>query len=163
MRRGISLPGKRTLYLCAKSCQDSQGCVEDFNKHKHISFLSCRLITDREDRYTTLDQVKQHPWLAGLDWDNLRCTEASFVPVLQTPMDTSYFDDFSNPADMAGYKEVMLRQAQVHYAEIAASAASSDVVGGTNNYSSGSLPYLLRVQDPWKGAFVGFTFRHQRK
>ncbi|KAG0350071.1 hypothetical protein BG005_010402 [Podila minutissima] len=135
----------------------------EFNLTDEAWDLITRLITDREDRYTTLDQVKQHPWLAGLDWDNLRCTEASFVPVLQTPMDTSYFDDFSNPADMAGYKEVMLRQAQVHYAEIAASAASSDVVGGTNNYSSGSLPYLLRVQDPWKGAFVGFTFRHQRK
>ncbi|KAF9334076.1 hypothetical protein BG006_002740 [Podila minutissima] len=135
----------------------------EFNLTDEAWDLITRLITDREDRYTTLDQVKQHPWLAGLDWDNLRSIEASFVPVLQTPMDTSYFDDFSNPADMAGYKDVMLRQAQVHDAEIAASAASSDVVGGTNNYSSGSLPYLLRVQDPWKGAFVGFTFRHQRK
>lgn len=138
--------------------------VKDFNKHGHISFLSYRLITDREDRYTTLDQVKKHPWMAGLDWDNLRSTEASFVPVLKTPMDTSYFDDFSNPEDMASYKEVMLRQAQVHDAEIAASAASSAVIGGSNNNcSSGSLPYVLRVQDPWKGAFVGFTFRHQRK
>lgn len=76
-------------------------------------------------------------------------------------MDTSYFDDFSNPDDMAGYKDVMLRQAQVHDAEIAAASAfaSSSAVGSYN----GSLPYVLRVQDPWKGAFVGFTFRHQRK
>ncbi|KAF9203912.1 hypothetical protein BGZ59_001363, partial [Podila verticillata] len=121
------------------------------------------LIADREDRYTTLDQVKQHPWLAGLDWDNLRSTKASFVPVLATPMDTSYFDDFSNPDDMAGYKDVMLRQAQVHDAEMAASAAASSSAVGSHNDSSGSLPYVLRVQDPWKGAFVGFTFRHQRK
>ncbi|KAG0074053.1 hypothetical protein BGZ92_003545 [Podila epicladia] len=134
----------------------------EFNLTDEAWDLITRLITDREDRYTTLDQVKKHPWLAGLDWDNLRSIEASFVPVLQSPMDTSYFDDFSNPADMAGYKDVMLRQAQVHYAEIAASAASSAVVGGANNCSSGSLPYILRVQDPWKGAFVGFTFRHQR-
>lgn len=125
--------------------------------------FSGRLIADREDRYTTLDQVKQHPWLAGLDWDNLRSTEASFVPVLATPMDTSYFDDFSNPDDMAGYKDVMLRQAQVHDAEIAASDAASSSAVGSHNGSSGSLPYVLRVQDPWKGAFVGFTFRHQWK
>ncbi|KAG0329505.1 hypothetical protein BG000_012083, partial [Podila horticola] len=138
--------------------------VYDTEENLEFNLTDEALITDREDRYTTLDQVKQHPWMAGLDWDNLRSTEASFVPVLKTPMDTSYFDDFSNPEDMASYKEVMLRQAQVHDAEIAASAASSVVVGGSNNNcSSGSLPYVLRIQDPWKGAFVGFTFRHQRK
>ncbi|KAG0019040.1 hypothetical protein BGZ81_009954 [Podila clonocystis] len=135
----------------------------EFNLTDEAWDLVTRLITDREDRYTTLDQVKRHPWLAGLDWGNLRSTEASFVPVLKTPMDTSYFDDFSNPADMAGYKDVLLRQAQVHDADIAASAASSAAVGEINNISSGSLPYVLRVQNPWKGAFVGFTFRHQRK
>jgi hypothetical protein len=31
-----------------------------------------RLITDREERYTTLQQVKDHPWFAGLDWTKLR-------------------------------------------------------------------------------------------
>ncbi|KAI9235265.1 MAG: kinase-like protein [Podila humilis] len=135
----------------------------EFNLTDEAWDLITRLIADREDRYTTLDQVKQHPWLAGLDWDNLRSTKASFVPVLATPMDTSYFDDFSNPDDMAGYKDVMLRQAQVHDAEMAASAAASSSAVGSHNDSSGSLPYVLRVQDPWKGAFVGFTFRHQRK
>ncbi|KAF9387539.1 hypothetical protein CPC16_006986 [Podila verticillata] len=135
----------------------------EFNLTDEAWDLITRLIADREDRYTTLDQVKQHPWLAGLDWDNLRSTKASFVPVLATPMDTSYFDDFSNPDDMAGYKDVMLRQAQVHDAEMAASAAASSSAAGSHNDSSGSLPYVLRVQDPWKGAFVGFTFRHQRK
>ena len=105
-------------------------------------------------------------------------------------MDTSYFDDFSNPEDMMGYKDVLLRQAQVEDAEEKAAAAEAEKrqaeeeqqqtclnqqqsgregggwgggVGGAGGGSYGSLPHILRVQEPWKGAFVGFTFRHQQK
>ncbi|KAG0017140.1 hypothetical protein BGZ82_000838 [Podila clonocystis] len=167
LRGGLLVPGLYPIRVSGRRVlkrpvYDTEENLE-FNLTDEAWDLVTRLITDREDRYTTLDQVKQHPWLAGLDWGNLRSTEASFVPVLKTPMDTSYFDDFSNPADMAGYKDVLLRQAQVHDAEIAASAASSAAVGEINNISTGSLPYVLRVQNPWKGAFIGFTFRHQRK
>lgn len=31
-----------------------------------------RLIADRDERYTMLQQVKDHPWFAGLDWTMLR-------------------------------------------------------------------------------------------
>ncbi|KAI8601050.1 kinase-like protein, partial [Dissophora ornata] len=85
----------------------------EFNLTDEAWDLITWLITGREERLTTMEQVKDHPWLAGLDWSNLRSTPASFVPVLSTPMDTSYFDDFSNPEDMLGYKDVLLRQAQV--------------------------------------------------
>ncbi|KAK3814763.1 MAG: kinase-like protein, partial [Linnemannia gamsii] len=158
----------------------------EFNLTDEAWDLMTRLITDREERYTTLQQVKDHPWFAGLDWTKLREMKASFVPVLSTPMDTSYFDDFSNPEDMVGYKDVLERQAQVEDAEEKAAAAAAEAaaeaeqgrsdqdgvqarggrVGGgidsiynNKNGSSGSLPYVLRVQDPWKGAFVGFSYR----
>ncbi|KAF8931310.1 hypothetical protein BGZ58_007710 [Dissophora ornata] len=156
----------------------------EFNLTDEAWDLITWLITGREERLTTMEQVKDHPWLAGLDWSNLRSTPASFVPVLSTPMDTSYFDDFSNPEDMLGYKDVLLRQAQVQEAEAAAAAAaastsSSKARGATSaetfsdpedsglqrhglGQSNESLPQILRVQDPWKGAFVGFTFRHHR-
>ncbi|KAG0200488.1 hypothetical protein BGX33_010974 [Mortierella sp. NVP41] len=161
----------------------------EFNLSDEAWDLMIRLIMYREERYTTLQQVKDHPWFAGMDWTKLRDMRASFVPVLSTPMDTSYFDDFSNPEDMAGYKDVLLRQAQVEDAEEKAALAeeaermhareqgncegggggmSSLDHGGTRGggggggQSHGSLPYILRVQDPWKGAFVGFTFRHQQ-
>ncbi|KAF9109246.1 hypothetical protein BGX27_007836 [Mortierella sp. AM989] len=120
-----------------------------------------------DERYTTLQRVQEHPWLAGLDWNNLRSMPASFVPVLSTPIDTSYFDDFSNPDDMMGYKDVKLRQAQVQEAEAAADANAGSLAGQGSlqdqdfcSGSNSSLPQILRVQDPWKGAFVGFTFRH---
>ncbi|KAF9550514.1 hypothetical protein EC957_000188 [Mortierella hygrophila] len=150
----------------------------EFNLTDDAWDLMTRLITDREERYTTLQQVKDHPWFAGLDWTKLRDMEASFVPVLSTPMDTSYFDDFSNPEDMVWYKDVLLRQAQVEDAEEKAAEAerrqepSSRMDRGGDNAigcgvggggSSESLPYILRVQDPWKSSFVGFTFRHQQQ
>ncbi|KAG0069319.1 hypothetical protein BGZ89_003111 [Linnemannia elongata] len=150
----------------------------EFNLTDEAWDLMTRLITDREERYTTLQQVKDHPWFAGLDWTKLRNMKASFVPVLSTPMDTSYFDDFSNPDDMVGYKDVLLRQAQVDDAEEKAAEAErrqepssqrdrggDNAIGGGvgGGGSSGSLPYILRVQDPWKSSFVGFTFRHQQQ
>lgn len=42
-----------------------------------------RLITDREERYTTLQQVKDHPWFAGLDWTKLR--DMVSLTVIHTP------------------------------------------------------------------------------
>ncbi|KAH7049744.1 kinase-like domain-containing protein [Linnemannia elongata] len=126
----------------------------EFNLTDEAWDLMTRLITDREERYTTLQQVKDHPWFAGLDWTKLRNMKASFVPVLSTPMDTSYFDDFSNPDDMVGYKDVLLRQAQVDDAEEKAAEAERRQEPSSQRD---------RVQDPWKSSFVGFTFRHQQQ
>ncbi|KAG0345561.1 hypothetical protein BG004_003585 [Podila humilis] len=133
----------------------------EFNLTDEAWDLITKLIADRGDRTTSLEQVKGHPWLAGLDWSKLRTTKASFVPVLSTPMDTSYFDDFTNPEDMAGYKDVLLRHAHHHHAATVGATSSSATTGGDD--ICGSLPRMLRAQDPWKGAFVGFTFRHQHK
>lgn len=36
--------------------------------------------------------LKEHPWFAGLDWDNLAKAKAAFVPQLDCESDTSYFD-----------------------------------------------------------------------
>lgn len=38
------------------------------------------------------DEVKRHPFLAGIDWVNLRTEEANFVPQVQDPESTDYFD-----------------------------------------------------------------------
>ncbi|KAG0313445.1 hypothetical protein BGZ99_008892 [Dissophora globulifera] len=136
----------------------------EFNLTDEAWDLITSLIADRDERFTTVQQVKNHPWMAGLDWANLRSMPASFVPVLATPMDTSYFDDFSNPEDMVGYKDVLLRQVQVQEAESASVDREQEDQRGEEGgcmQVGGPLPQILRVQDPWRGAFVGFTFRHQ--
>ena len=38
------------------------------------------------------DEVKRHPFLAGTDWENVRSTEANFVPQVVDPESTDYFD-----------------------------------------------------------------------
>lgn len=38
------------------------------------------------------DEVKRHPFLAGTDWQNVRTTEANFVPQVADPESTDYFD-----------------------------------------------------------------------
>ena len=37
-------------------------------------------------------ELQEHPWFAGLDWDNLARAKAAFVPQLDCESDTSYFD-----------------------------------------------------------------------
>lgn len=38
------------------------------------------------------DEVKRHPFLTGVDWQNVRSTEANFVPQVADPESTDYFD-----------------------------------------------------------------------
>jgi cell cycle protein kinase DBF2 len=59
------------------------------------------------------------------------------VPELDSETDAGYFDDFSNEADMAKYKEVHDKQA--------------------------ALESMADREDPMsKSLFVGFTFRHRK-
>lgn len=72
-----------------------------------------------------------------MDWETLRETRAPFVPELDSETDAGYFDDFSNEADMAKYKEVHdKQQALENLAE--------------------------REEEMSKSLFVGFTFRHRK-
>lgn len=47
---------------------------------------------------STLDDVKQHPFYAGIPWDTLRDNPSPFVPALDSEVDTGYFDNFEDPA-----------------------------------------------------------------
>lgn len=38
------------------------------------------------------DEVKSHPWFAGLEWDKVAATEAAFIPQVTDPESTDYFD-----------------------------------------------------------------------
>ncbi|KAG7449181.1 kinase-like protein [Guyanagaster necrorhizus] len=61
------------------------------------------------DRRLNVDQIKQHPFFYGVDWDSLRQIDAPFVPHLRSITDTSYFptDEIDQapeelPADTGG-------------------------------------------------------------
>ncbi|EGF78320.1 hypothetical protein BATDEDRAFT_13242, partial [Batrachochytrium dendrobatidis JAM81] len=87
----------------------SESLVETYGKimnHKVFDnnlwyFLQFILICASEERLgkNGIDEIKSHPWFAGIPWSDLRdsksCT-APFVPELSGPEDTRYFEDEEN-------------------------------------------------------------------
>lgn len=94
-------------------------------------------INARSKRFSNIGDIRAHQYFAEVDWDALRETKAPFVPELDSETDAGYFDDFSNEADMAKYKEVHDKQMALE------SMAERDEAMG-------------------KSLFVGFTFRHRK-
>ncbi|KZV61243.1 AGC/NDR protein kinase [Peniophora sp. CONT] len=72
-----------------------------------------RLIAHASVRYSSLDDLKSHPFYNGAYWKDLRSMPAPFVPALDSEIDTGYYDDFTSPEDMAKYAEVIEKQRNV--------------------------------------------------
>ena len=99
-----------------------------------------RLLTDREHRLGLYgaEEIKAHPFFAGIDWTSLREQQAPFVPKLTSPLDTRYFDEFNNdgqrPCDQS-------------------KAAEDKIAAVQPNNDSNTVRMKKDV------AFVGFTYR----
>ncbi|KAK0749514.1 serine/threonine-protein kinase sid2 [Schizothecium vesticola] len=94
-------------------------------------------INSRSKRFSNIKDIYDHQYFAEVDWVILRETKAPFVPELDSETDAGYFDDFSNEADMAKYKEV-------HEKQMALETMAD------------------RDEEMNKALFVGFTFRHRK-
>ena len=68
------------------------------------------LVAAKDNRFKNITEIHQHEYFAEVDFTNLREQKAPFVPELDSETDAGYFDDFSNEADMAKYKEVHDKQ-----------------------------------------------------
>ncbi|KAL1889094.1 rim15, signal transduction response regulator [Sporothrix stenoceras] len=52
-----------------------------------------RLGANRDEKYASGgEEIRSHPWFEDLKWDTLLQDEAQFVPQLENPEDTEYFD-----------------------------------------------------------------------
>ncbi|KAL8732404.1 MAG: hypothetical protein Q9166_002802 [cf. Caloplaca sp. 2 TL-2023] len=99
--------------------------------------LITRCVNSKSKRFKNINEIYKHVYFAEVDWSKLKEQRAPFVPDLDSETDAGYFDDFSNEADMAKYKEVHDKQAALE------NMADRDEKMG-------------------KGLFVGFTFRHRK-
>lgn len=59
--------------------------IQSGSAHSHH-----RLITGA-DRRLNVEQIKNHPFFYGVDWNAIRQIDAPFVPRLRSITDTSYF------------------------------------------------------------------------
>ncbi|KAI9095122.1 serine/threonine protein kinase, AGC family [Phlyctochytrium arcticum] len=119
------------------------GADEEFNLSDAAWSLITSLITNASSRLSNLDQVSSHPFFASYDLGALRSEGSKivppFVPHLATATDTTYFDDFEDPKDMAMYKEVQERMREM------------ERKGGVVDGEGAGL----------RKEFVGFTFKHK--
>ena len=99
-----------------------------------MSHPTIRLIAHASVRYSSLDDLKSHPFYDGTYWKDLRAMPAPFVPALDSEIDTGYYDDFTSPQDMEKYAEVIEKQRHVER--------------------------VKEKEEPTaRGVWVGFTFR----
>src|ERR1700676_3443625 len=54
-----------------------------------------RMVCDANKRIT-FEEMKQHPFFKGINWDTIRSTKAPIIPQLQSDIDTSHFDKFED-------------------------------------------------------------------
>ncbi|GKZ19324.1 hypothetical protein AbraIFM66951_005553 [Aspergillus brasiliensis] len=99
--------------------------------------LITKLVASKEKRFKNIQEIHAHDYFSEVDFNHLREQRAPFVPELDSETDAGYFDDFTNEADMAKYKEVHDKQR--------------------------ALEEMAERDDKMsKGLFVGFTFRHRK-
>ncbi|BDD61635.1 hypothetical protein MAP00_006673 [Monascus purpureus] len=99
--------------------------------------LITKLVASKEQRFKNIHEIHNHEYFNEVDFTKLREQRAPFVPDLDSETDAGYFDDFTNDADMAKYKEVHDKQ-----------RALEEMADRDEKMS--------------KGLFVGFTFRHRK-
>lgn len=73
---------------------------EDVNVSPDAVDLLQQLLTDASKRIGTrsggIQEIKDHPFFNGVDWDNIRNVDAPFKPQVSTTLDTKYFDEFDD-------------------------------------------------------------------
>ncbi|KAG0257777.1 Serine/threonine-protein kinase MRCK alpha [Mortierella polycephala] len=128
---------------------DAQSGGKPYGKEKNLSFdkvtdisseckdIITRLLARKENRLgkNGVEEIKAHPFFKGVDWDNIRKAVPPFLPIIETPDDTSNFrfDD-----DHDGIDETMQDK-------------QSTVVDYRGN--------LLRRFEGYNLAFIGYTYQ----
>ncbi|KAL3230711.1 Cell cycle protein kinase DBF2 [Nakaseomyces bracarensis] len=95
-----------------------------------------RLIADPINRLKSFEHVKRMSYFTEIDFNGLRELSPPFIPQLDSEIDAGYFDDFTNEADMAKYKDVFNRQTKLE-AMVDDGSVDSKLVGFTFRHRNG--------------------------
>jgi len=135
---------------------------------------------------SSLFQVQAHPFFCNdIKFKDLRTKKGAkppFVPELESDIDTTYFDDFSDPKDLLLYKDIIAKQ-ELENKEtdenIGESREGSDISefknGILNKLKNKNVKQLFGIgsdnkknkqaMDPedeeLRREFIGFTYRHK--
>ncbi|KAF8165464.1 hypothetical protein B0H34DRAFT_689303 [Crassisporium funariophilum] len=109
------------------------------------------------------DEVKAHPFFAGIDWEKVTTTEAAFIPQVSDPESTDYFDPRGAiPQLFHDDDQVALQNASGHGSPVAGSSMpppsmpmpiagrEGPLSGGSDDFGSFSfknLPVLKQAND----------------
>ncbi|KAJ3020097.1 UNVERIFIED_CONTAM: hypothetical protein HDU68_010351 [Siphonaria sp. JEL0065] len=141
----------------------------EFNLSDVAWNLVIKLIALPKDRITSLSTLQNQPFFTNFPFTDLRISIPPFIPQLTSSIDTSYFDDFSNPNDMQMYKEVKERQAKLEQklqeGTVKSTNAGSGFLKRLGSIGIGGSPVLQhqagRDDEGLRAAFVGFTYKHK--
>ena len=66
------------------------------NLSREATDLLKKLVNDPEIRLgrNGADEIKRHPFFAGMDWDNLRKVKSPYIPSVTSEISTENFDKF---------------------------------------------------------------------
>jgi serine/threonine kinase 38 len=67
---------------------------EDIKVSEAAIDLMRKLLCDPQDRIKDINEMKQHPFFKGIEWEQIRQQQAPFLPDLKSDEDHSYFDAF---------------------------------------------------------------------
>jgi serine/threonine protein kinase len=116
-----------------------EGADEEFNLSDNAWDLISKLICKYDQRIKNPTTLQQQKFFNGIEFENFRvpgCFTVPLIPILRDDQDTAYFDDFSNPKDMALYGEIKKKEQQ--------------------------MAQELEGMNVLQSAFCGFTFQHRK-
>ncbi|CAN3377441.1 hypothetical protein DIURU_003318 [Diutina rugosa] len=97
--------------------QETLNIPEDIHLSPEAEDLIRKLLTSAEHRlgrYGGAEEIKQHPFFRGVDWDTIRKVDAPFIPKLRSITDTRFFptDELEGVPDSPALAKAMEEAAQ---------------------------------------------------
>ena len=83
--------------ICKGDLDTFEGQVDEEGGEEYLepearSIIVSMLDLDIQNRLTKPENIKEHPYFNGIEWENILRQKAQFIPELQNDEDTSYFD-----------------------------------------------------------------------